>query len=409
MKKVLLLFTLFLSINANAQDIIVKKDGTTILSKIVEVGTSEVKYKKYKNQKGPSYIIKITDILSINYQNGEKEDFANSNYNEHQDKSTPTLIKQQAANNNEEIISRYNRDYLPNEKLRKKGGATNHYMLVFWASPTSIMSNKDIEVTLVRHEYLYPEASGIGIWQHVNYTVSILNKTNKTIYIDKGNCFRVENDGTSYCYYENPDQISISHGRSSSVSVGGAGVITGSVIGGLSVGGGKSNSVSTTYSQQRVISIAPHGRKNLTEEKIVNINNSGNRRQLVEKAETFDFDFMKSSGLEWGFGGRCTVEFENNNKSQFKLDKQIVEKGKVLTYDETNTPYVREYILTYSTDEKFTSYSTLSQKWYLREIIGAEKYYKSSTMSECLKINTANHLEGTNEYTIEGYYNAEKD
>ena len=48
MKKVLLLMVLLASfLSASAQDVIVKKDGSTILSKVIEIGTTEVKYKKW--------------------------------------------------------------------------------------------------------------------------------------------------------------------------------------------------------------------------------------------------------------------------------------------------------------------------------------------------------------------------
>lgn len=60
----------------HAQDVIVLKDGSTILSKVTEVGKTELKYKKWSNIDGPNYVLSISDILSINYQNGEKEIFS---------------------------------------------------------------------------------------------------------------------------------------------------------------------------------------------------------------------------------------------------------------------------------------------------------------------------------------------
>lgn len=61
---------------ASAQDVIVKKDGSTILSKVVEIGTTEIKYKKWNNQDGPMYTITKAEVQSINYENGEKETFS---------------------------------------------------------------------------------------------------------------------------------------------------------------------------------------------------------------------------------------------------------------------------------------------------------------------------------------------
>lgn len=63
------------SLSIVASDVIVKKDGSTILAKILKVSQSEVEYKKASNLEGPTYSIPVSDILSINYENGEKDTF----------------------------------------------------------------------------------------------------------------------------------------------------------------------------------------------------------------------------------------------------------------------------------------------------------------------------------------------
>lgn len=75
MKRVLLFLMLLSATSVFAQDVIVKKDGSTILSKVVEVGSTEVKYKKFSNQNGPTYTITKAEIQAINYENGEKDTF----------------------------------------------------------------------------------------------------------------------------------------------------------------------------------------------------------------------------------------------------------------------------------------------------------------------------------------------
>ena len=75
MKQLLVMLLLLCSASVSAQDVIVKKDGSTILSKVIEIGTSEIKYKKYSNQNGPTYTITKSEIQAINYENGEKETF----------------------------------------------------------------------------------------------------------------------------------------------------------------------------------------------------------------------------------------------------------------------------------------------------------------------------------------------
>lgn len=78
MKKVLLFLMLLSATSVFAQDVIVKKDGSTILSKVVEIGSAEVKYKKFSNQNGPTYTIPKSEIQAINYENGEKENFTDA-------------------------------------------------------------------------------------------------------------------------------------------------------------------------------------------------------------------------------------------------------------------------------------------------------------------------------------------
>lgn len=78
MKRLLILSMLllpFLTVESFAQDVIVKKDNSTILSKVIEINSSEIKYQKWSNQEGPIYSISITDVSCINYQNGESDKF----------------------------------------------------------------------------------------------------------------------------------------------------------------------------------------------------------------------------------------------------------------------------------------------------------------------------------------------
>ena len=61
-----------------AQDVIVKTDQTTIVSKVTKISETEIEYKKWSNLDGPTYVISISEVASINYQNGEVESFNKS-------------------------------------------------------------------------------------------------------------------------------------------------------------------------------------------------------------------------------------------------------------------------------------------------------------------------------------------
>lgn len=77
MKKLLfiLAFAVCGSFCLSAQDIITLHDGTDIQAKILEVTTTEVKYKKFSNLEGPTFSLPKSDIQIVHYQNGENEVF----------------------------------------------------------------------------------------------------------------------------------------------------------------------------------------------------------------------------------------------------------------------------------------------------------------------------------------------
>jgi hypothetical protein len=74
----LLLLVGMITTSLNAQDIIVKKDGSIIKGKIAEIGEESVKYHKADNPDGPLYSLATANIASINYENGKVEKFSSS-------------------------------------------------------------------------------------------------------------------------------------------------------------------------------------------------------------------------------------------------------------------------------------------------------------------------------------------
>jgi TM2 domain-containing membrane protein YozV len=67
-------FALF-ELNTMAQDMITLKSGDEITALVQEIGTDDVKYKKWNNQTGPTYTLKKAEIFMIKYKNGEKDVF----------------------------------------------------------------------------------------------------------------------------------------------------------------------------------------------------------------------------------------------------------------------------------------------------------------------------------------------
>lgn len=72
MKQLFILFLLLCSTSVFAQDVIVKKDGSTIVCRVVELTSTEIVYKRWSNLSGSNYVMNRTDASAINYQNGKK-------------------------------------------------------------------------------------------------------------------------------------------------------------------------------------------------------------------------------------------------------------------------------------------------------------------------------------------------
>lgn len=85
-----------LNLNMSAQDIITKIDGSEIKAKVLEISTTEIKFKRFDYVDGPTVIIPISDLISIKYPNGNIVTFKKNNI--------------ETAKNSTSNISKLNRD-----------------------------------------------------------------------------------------------------------------------------------------------------------------------------------------------------------------------------------------------------------------------------------------------------------
>ena len=67
---------LFFSINiCFSQDIITKKNKAFIQAKVLDSNATEIIYKQFFNQDGPTYVILKSDLLKIHYESGKLENY----------------------------------------------------------------------------------------------------------------------------------------------------------------------------------------------------------------------------------------------------------------------------------------------------------------------------------------------
>ncbi len=74
------LFVLFAvwcgAMTAAAQDLIVKTDASQVEARVLEISPDAVRYKRFSNPDGPTYVLPVAEIRYIRYANGEVEYYA---------------------------------------------------------------------------------------------------------------------------------------------------------------------------------------------------------------------------------------------------------------------------------------------------------------------------------------------
>lgn len=62
--------------DAAAQDLIVKKDGTNVEAKVLEIGEKDIKYKKASHLDGPTYLVSVANVVYIRFEDGSTDIFS---------------------------------------------------------------------------------------------------------------------------------------------------------------------------------------------------------------------------------------------------------------------------------------------------------------------------------------------
>jgi hypothetical protein len=92
----------------NAQDIITLKNGDEIKAKVTEISGSEVKYKRFDNQNGPTVVIEKAKVFAINYENGTREVINTITSDTPTNKPEPTRVQETNAVSSESKLAKPN-------------------------------------------------------------------------------------------------------------------------------------------------------------------------------------------------------------------------------------------------------------------------------------------------------------
>lgn len=332
----------------NDNDIIALRNGGTINAKILEITQTEIKYKKASNPNGPLYSISKNEIESIEYPNGDKDLFTLVET----DDGTPKQRETKPARNNREIISLYNKEVPTrnNKEMNEKKDKYTDLGFVYWGiTDNSVLSTDDVEVSIINSNLDgFNQHSGMYKFDYrYSYIIQVSNKSDKPVYLDLGNTFKVVN-GRSYVW-SNGTNVVETHNQNiggavnlgavtSALGIGGA---LGTIANGLTVGGSNNKGISIDKSVPRFIAVAPHSTVTLPA-----------RQEIVDNKVQTIYEWLDATpSKKW--------------KKDYKL-----RKWETRTYDETSAPFRFDYYITYSTDPNFKNYYVLPIHLYSRAIYG---------------------------------------
>lgn len=358
---------------ARAQDIIICRNGDEIESKILKISKTEIEYKKWSNQDGPTYTLEKSEVFMIKYPNGDKDlfketpakqDDANKktttegNEEETEEYSQPIVAT--AAADNAELIAQYNADIsgILNEYYKEKKPSRFYKYAKLSVSESSVLSTDDIEISIKPIKtlnYCWGESIGTVVddnpeansfWNALyihKFAIVIKNKTSRMIYIDKAACFGNSSDGKTKTYFD-PTEYTVTEGGNSStgasVNLGsvadalGVGGVVGTLAGGVTVGGNKGKATITTTTQRdnRILTIPPQASVTLSEDKAIK-HPSDKRKYII------------------------TGSYEYHSLDPFS--DSLSKKEPHIKYSEENCPQTIKYMVTYSFDKNLRkSYMT---------------------------------------------------
>ncbi len=330
MKNILIVLFLFSCIDyISAQDVIVKKDGSTILSKVLEITSSNVKYKKCSNLNGPTYSIDISDLLSINYANGDKDCFTEITLPGGSNKTSTKngYIEAYPDSSNMKLIEMMNS--MPKNNDKKKNRKTKASMVAAFMGieEKSTLSSTEAEIVFCRDYIELSSSKG-----EYCYNIKIRNKTNEILYIDKSSCFIVDNEGNAYQFYD-PNEYSETSGNNVGLGLSLASVTSllkikgaiGTVMNGLNLNGGFSNYTTITEKDQQLLAVPPQA------------------------------SIFIAKGLKIPL---------------FYIEKNLLCMGECKSFRSSDSPMSWSYYITYSQQKDFKTYSTLNIKAYCKHLYG---------------------------------------
>ena len=366
---------------ATAQDIIVKIDGDTMKVYDLKVNAKFITYRESPGKESPSRRIGKAKVLSVKKGNGKsitiskpvpapeitpdtvwqspKVNVGNPSREEQKSRREKQKgeIKRAVASDNAQLVDAYNKNhsgYGDKKEISSKAGCA---VAIMGVTTGSVLANEDVTVEILKCD---------GTLQ---YNIFVRNNSDKIIYLDLEKSFRVYDDGTfkPYC---SGKQIRQTKNNNSKISISTKKA---------------SSSLQYTYRNKRSSNGA-----------FISIEDRTQTTEIVRELKILAIPPMGKVALpphvSLGEQDEIIKEYDafpvTLSAAQYSLNS-----WQVANVDEQLTPYKNTFIITYSPNKNFDTYSTVNFGLYLRQLIGLGT--KISCFDETL-------IHGYDSYTVCG-------
>ena len=373
--------TILCLLAATAQDIIVKIDGDTLKVYDLKVNAKFITYRDKPGKDAPSRRISKTKVLSVKKRNAKSVTISKpvpapeivldtvcqtqkvsvENPADKQQKTSNEKqkgeIQRVVASDNAALVDAYNKNYNGYGDKMPKKEKVSRAVAIMGVSAGSHLSNEDIEVEILKSSETF------------QYKIFVQNKSDNIIYLDLENCFRIYNDGTFKPYYSGK-QIRQNKKSNFKVSI----PTKNNTSRPQYIAGKKRTTSGTTFTledrtqtsqvvkEQKILAIPPKGKVALPP--CVSLDDY---EKFIEEYDTFS--------------------------ATLPVAQYPLHASQVTNIAEHQAPYKNSFIITYSPNKKFETYSTVKFSLYLRQLIGLGT--KFSKFDETL-------IHGYDRYTICG-------
>ncbi len=401
MRNSVFFFLMTLGLLGAKADVIVMTDGTTMQVYNVEPAAKWIYYtessdanasiKKGASDKVFAYKIgdgQMTTVASASTTASSPASPTASQQQPSQKVSTqndPRLLDAVPAVDNAALIAAYNAPELRLRKPKKESDKEKYctdFITLWGIGNESILSDGNINISF------QPDVKKANDNYYPYYKIKITNKTNTPVYIDLANSFKLDANGSAQPYFTN-SVYSESNTKSSGAGLNlgavagalGIGGAVGTLAGGMSVGRVSANTATVTSQEQRFLMIPPRAAVYMPPVKF------SDGSKILEQYDVYflrNTDVRVNSGL---ISASAMLQKYDESKPYYNAytsagalddeswtrDKLAAPLGWTRSFSEAESPKKVTRLITYSTDQDFTTYTILPVSVYLRGVIGSSQ------------------------------------